>query len=254
MEYTDKQLIDDYLVKLKSIPQIAKEHDTYPNKIRRRLLKCGVQIRDKSESQKIALEKGIAKHPTEGTTRDAETKLKISNSLANAWENHSKEKKKEILEKMAKSWEKRDKTEVRDMKKKAFSEMNKSGKTGSKLERFLFEKLREMGYNVLAHKKGLIANSNLEPDLVLPDIKLIIEIDGPMHFFPLFGQEKLDKTIAADNEKNGLFLQEGFCILRVKHICKTLSQFKKRKALSDIVEKIEEIKKNHTNTILDIEV
>lgn len=250
----DKYIVNQYVKEKKSLPEIAEELGTYANKIRRRLLKLGVEMRSKSESQKIALEHGRTQHPTEGKERDAATKLKLSEASAKAWENFSNKKKKEIKKKLAESWKNRPEEEILEMQKKAAAAISNAGRTGSKLENFLVENLPKRGYNVIAHKKGAIANTNLEPDLIIPDLNIVIEIDGPTHFLPIFGEEKLRKTQAADDEKNALFLQNGFCVLRVKHICKTLTGFKKRKALDEISEAIAKIKKNHKNTIIEIEV
>lgn len=248
-----KYLIQEYN-NGKSLPQLAEEFDTYPNKIRRELIKAGVKMRSKSESQKIALDSGRTEHPTRGKERSNDTKLKLSESAANTWKNFSDKELTSIKKKLSIAWSKKTKEEISDMQKKAATAISKAGREGSKMEKFLLEKLPDRGYNILAHKKGLIANSNLEPDFVLPDIKVIIEIDGPTHFYPIFGEETLQKTIAADAEKNALFLQYGFCILRIKHICKTLTEYKKRNVLEEIVKNLELIKNNHKATIIEIEV
>lgn len=249
----DKYIVTEY-ENGKSLPELAEEFNTYPNKIRRRLLKLGVKMRDKSESQKIALSSGRTEHPTKGKARSEDTKLKLSNAAANTWANYTPSELKSIKQKLTDAWGKKSKEDLLDMQKKAATAISKAGREGSKMEKFLLEKLPERGYNILAHKKGLIPNTNLEPDFVLPDIKVIIEIDGPTHFFPIFGQETLDKTIASDAEKNGLFLQHGYCVLRIRHICKTLTEFKKRAALEEIVSQLEYIKKHHVSSIIEIEI
>lgn len=254
METENKYIIDQYFNKNRSAPEIAEELGTYPNKIIRIIRKSGLKMRSKSDSQKIALEAGRTTHPTEGMERSDETKLKISESVAVKWQGFSDNKKEKIRESLQKSWKKRDPVEVKAMQKKAVQSLSKSGREGSKIEKFMVEELANRGYNILAHKKGLIPNSNLEPDAVLPDIKLVIELDGPTHSKPIFGQERLDKVIASDAEKNALFLQHGFCVLRIKYLSKTLSQYKKRTMIESLVEKIEEIKKNHKVTILSIEL
>ena len=60
-----------------STHEIAKNLKTYPNKIRRTLIKNGIRVRNSSEAQKVALEKGTSEHPTKGKTRTEEEKLKI---------------------------------------------------------------------------------------------------------------------------------------------------------------------------------
>ena len=56
--------------------ELAEHFDTYPNKIRRILKKNGVDLRTKSDAQKNALKKGRTPHPTKGTKRSEDTKLK----------------------------------------------------------------------------------------------------------------------------------------------------------------------------------
>ena len=74
------------------------------------------------------------------------------------------------------------------------------------------------------HRKGIIPNSNLEIDIYLPELSVAIEIDGPSHFLPIWGDEALRKTIKSDNEKNGLLRYHGIMILRIAQKRKTLSQ------------------------------
>jgi len=66
--------------------QIAKDLQTYANKIRRILKKRGVTLRNKKEAQTNALKTGASKHPTEGKTRTAEEKLAISSGMQTYWE------------------------------------------------------------------------------------------------------------------------------------------------------------------------
>ncbi len=42
---------------------IAKEFNTYPNMVKRALIKHGIKLRTKAEAQKTALKTGTAKHP-----------------------------------------------------------------------------------------------------------------------------------------------------------------------------------------------
>ena len=66
--------------------QIAKELETYPNKIRRILIKHGKELKSKSEAQKVALKTGRSKHPTEGRERSHVEKLSISRSMSSYWD------------------------------------------------------------------------------------------------------------------------------------------------------------------------
>ena len=75
-----KKDLDLYFVdKGWTVPQIAKHFKTYPNEVRRALIKYRFKPPSKSEAQIRALKQGRAKHPTEGTHRSEEVRKKISN-------------------------------------------------------------------------------------------------------------------------------------------------------------------------------
>ena len=61
-----------YTEECMSTYEIAKELNTYPNKIRRYLKKNGIELKNKSSAQKNALDKGISKIPTRGKRRSKE--------------------------------------------------------------------------------------------------------------------------------------------------------------------------------------
>ena len=56
-------------------------------------------------------------------------------------------------------------------------------------------------------------NENLEIDLFIPALKTAIEIDGPAHFLPIWGQQSLERHIRADAQKAGLLINRGFVVL-----------------------------------------
>jgi hypothetical protein len=72
----------EYVDAMRSMHDIAKEHNTYVNKIRREIMSYNYAIRDKSEAQKAALKSGRHKHPTKGTERSLEVKQKIAASVS----------------------------------------------------------------------------------------------------------------------------------------------------------------------------
>ena len=59
-------IIDQYMNKNKSTYEIAQELKTYPNKIRRALKTLGVDLRDRSTAQTVAIASGRHEHPTKG--------------------------------------------------------------------------------------------------------------------------------------------------------------------------------------------
>ena len=70
-----------------------------------------------------------------------------------------------------------------------------------------------------------------------------IEIDGPQHFVPIFGEKKLRETIKFDSIKNGLLLKKGFCVIRIKYMCKHISQSVERRLWNLVSVEVDKIKK-----------
>lgn len=235
-----------------STSYISDKLNSYPNKVNRFLVKNGVKIRTKAEAQKLSLDMGIGEHPTKGRERTKDEKKKISSKLTDYWENLNDKKYAKRLKKSKEVWDRKTEEEKAEMRTLAAKGMAKACKEGSKLENFLKKELTGLGYNVIFHKKGLIENHNLEIDLFIPDLNLIIEIDGPTHFLPIFGEEKLEKVVESDREKNGLLISKGFTVLRFKYLCKRFGERHKRLVL----EKIQDFLKSDLKpgTILEIEI
>jgi very-short-patch-repair endonuclease len=227
--------------------EIAEQYKTYSNKIRRLLVNQGCKLRGKSDAQKIALKKGRSEHPTEGKPRSSRVKQKISESVFSSWKNLPEEKKQERIDKAKEQWYNMSESERYELHRLAMEGVRKASKEGSKVEKFLYEELTKAGYSVLFHKKGLLANIDLEIDLCIPSIKTAIEIDGPTHFYPIWGEEKLQKHIKADADKAGLLLGSGFTVLRVRHITKNSSQKYKRELLNIIIEHLKDIESKFPN-------
>lgn len=248
-----EQIITEYTEQNKSINQLSREFNTYPAKIFRLLQKNGIEIRGKSEAQKNALESGISKHPTMGKNRSESTRKKISEKNANIWKNKSEEDKEEFKNKARENWHKKSADERIEMGKKAGAGLRKASIEGSKAEHFVQGKLEESGYKVHVHRKDI--GGQYEVDIYLPDYQVAIEIDGPQHFLPVFGEERLAKNIKYDTVKNGILLSKGIKIIRVKYIKKHSSQ----KILNDLWEGIKNaltlIKENkNSKNLIEIEV
>ena len=131
------------------------------------------------------------------------------------------------------------------------------------MENFIKAELTKLGYDVIFHHTGLIPNEEFEVDLFIPAVKTAIEIDGPSHFFPIWGktdedrEANLQKRIKADAHKSGLLLTQGFIVIRVKHLTKNLSEKNKRDVLEQIVERLDKIKKKFptkTKRYIELEV
>ena len=62
----DEEFVINKYSENESTYSIAKELGTYPKKIERILKKNNIELRSKSESQKLALKAGRCEHPTKG--------------------------------------------------------------------------------------------------------------------------------------------------------------------------------------------
>ena len=238
---TRKFLIEQYVKNGKSTYEIAEQLNTYPNKIRRMLVKSGIELRSKSVAQSNALNTGRHKHPTKGTTRSEEDKIKISDGMYKHWSNMTDEEREKRSEQAKKQWDSMSLRDKENLRKAAAEAVRRAGKEGSKMEKFLHRELTDRGYHVIFHKKGLIPNNRLEIDLFLPELKVAIEVDGPSHFFPIWGESNLQKHIRADAHKSGLLLKAGYIVLRVKHLTKSASNKSQRTVLEAVIECLSKI-------------
>lgn len=241
----------------KSTHEIAETLGTYTNKVRRILTKNGVKIRGRSDAQALALQTGRAKHPTKGEKRSEAVREKISEGIHNYWENMSEEDYQERVDRGKEHWENMSQDERDSFLSLAAKAVRLAAEEGSKIEKFVKSYLTKQGFVVIFHQKNLIANENLEIDLYVPELKTCIEIDGPAHFFPIWGEESLKRHIKSDAEKAGLLLAKGFCILRVKNLHKNVSNIQMRTIARQIEAKLLEIKQKYpakNNRYIQLEV
>ena len=249
-------IIEQYVEEKKSTYEIAQDLKTYPNKIRRALNTLGVNLRDKSSAQTVAIESGRHEHPTRGKKRTEAEKVAISNGMASYWENMEEDERERRSELSKKQWADMSEEDKANLRKLAAEAVRKASKEGSKIEKFIYEGLTKLGYDVIFHKRGLVANENLEVDLFVPAINTAIEIDGPAHFLPIWGEQSLNRHIRADAQKAGLLINRGFVILRVKNIIRNLSQKNMRETLAAIVIELRKIEKKFppaTKRLIEIE-
>lgn len=205
-----------YINEKRSFADIAVEFNTYANRIRRDAIKFKIPIRNKSEAQSNALESGKHKHPTRGQVRTEEIKNKIGLGVLKSWENLNDKEIEYRKQKSYEAWNKLDENSKKNLVKKANEAVRGASKTGSKLEKFLLERLISDGFKVDFHKEQTLSNTKLQMDLFLPKINTAIEIDGPSHFLPVWGEDALQKNKKYDNKKQGLILGKGYAIIRIK--------------------------------------
>lgn len=240
-------LLQEYVSKERSTYEIAEEQKTYPNFIRRMLKFHKIKLRNKSEAQKKALKTGRHTHPTKGKERSPKEKLNISEGMAKVWENMTNEEKQNRSELAKKDWDSMSESEKKEMFSKAGKAVRKAADEGSKLEKYLIIGLKVKGFKADFHKEFIISAEKMHVDIFLPDNKIAIEIDGPTHHLPIWGEEKLQKNQLADMRKNGLLINQGYNVIRIKNLAKNLSEFKMRTLLTNLINMIESIKATDRN-------
>lgn len=249
-----KQILQKYYIEQKkSLGEIAKLFDTYANKIRRDAIKLKIKIRDKSEAQKNALHSGKSDHPTQGKKRPDKVKQKIGLSVLHSWANLDDTEIEHRKNKARINWENKSDNEKADILRQANAAVREAGKTGSKLERFLFNKLLESGLNVEFHKEQSILNTKLQIDLFIPKLNVAIEVDGPSHFEPVWGDDALKRNRKYDDKKTGLILGKGLYLIRIKQN-KDFSKSRGLLILDKLQKILDDIKNNKpsTNKVLKI--
>ena len=156
-----------------------------------------------------------------------------------------------------KNWDALGRAKQEEIRSLALESIRYASKHGSKTERHLNNGLTKAGYSVEFHKTGLVFGNNLEVDLFLPEVKTAIEVDGPGHFLPIWGEEKLTKQQIADTAKQGILINSGYVIIRIRQIDKSISLTKMNHLLELILKEIENISNkfpSSKNRLIEIEV
>lgn len=235
--------------------QIAEELNTNSSKILRAIRYLGLPRRSYSESQKLALEHGRSKHPTKGKKLSQDHKLAVSEGKAKYWANLTKEELDEISQMGKEQWEALSEEHKAEMRRKAGDAVREAAKIGSKTERAVWKALVEDGWSISFHDKQMIGDTQLEVDMYIRDLKTAIEIDGPAHFLPIWGEQSLKRHQEGDAKKTGLLLSKGFCLIRVKQMTKTLSQAKLREVINRIKEEVKKVAEEFPeDRLIEIEV
>lgn len=246
-------VLKEYFHNNKSATQIAEEYHTYPNKINRMLKKAGYELRTRSEAQQVALETGRSEHPTKGKEMSDETKIKISKAQSENWENMSEadiEHRRQIGKQI---WESMSKSEQRELMNAGHNAVRDAAKQGSKFERWIRDQLLSKGYKLQFHRESLVHNSKLEIDIYLSDYGIAIEIDGPSHFFPIWGDEKFVQQQKADKLKEGLLALTGFRVIRVRQKIQEVPLYKQQEVLVELLKILTNVKKYPNYVNIDVE-
>lgn len=232
-----------YVDEQNSASEIAKQLGTYTLNVTRALKFLNIPIRDKSETQALLLKQNKVPHPTKGKKVSEETKIRISEKVHQKWKSFSPEKLEEIREGCRNRWEAYDDEHKELLRRTSVEGIRRSSKEGSKLEHEIISGLNEAGFLAL-HHHNLAEKEKLEVDIYLPEIRVAVEIDGPAHFFPIWGEDSLAKHKKADSEKNGILALNGYCVIRVKNLVNRVTDVIRRNLLHNLIEIICGIKES----------
>lgn len=207
-----------------SITELAERYHTYPNKIRRIFIKNGEPIKTKSEVASSNYAKGRSTAHMKGKKHLQSTKDKMSAGIRAAWKRKSVEELQANTERLRQRWLAMPEKDRQYLSKLATLARLNAAKVGSKLENYIIVALHDAGYTPMFHAKNFLINEALEVDILLPNDKIAIEIDGPSHFEPIWGDEKLQEQIARDSQKTGLLNNEGYKVIRLRTSKKNASK------------------------------
>ena len=238
--------------------EIADQFGTYSTKILRALKFLGAEKRNYSDAQKIALKRGRSKAPIEkGSKLTEEHKFRVSEGRAKAWSETSDEERERLSQISKDNWLAMSEEEKQNLRTLAAQAVREAATEGSKTEKFLRKSLTEQGWTVRFHERNLIPDNKLEVDLYISDIKTAVEVDGPSHFLPIWGEESLQRHQKSDVVKTGLLINEGYVLIRIKQMTKSLSQKKMRIVLDGVVDELNKIADSFPdkeNRLIEIEV
>jgi very-short-patch-repair endonuclease len=194
-----------------SLNQLAKLTGTYVNKIKRDAKKFGVKTDTKSESQAKALRTGAISHPTMGKERSDETKDKIGKSRRETWKEMSDDER-ESLSKARKAQYKKQKIPPHLSPNKA-TNLQKAAKFGSKIELAILQYLRDF-WSCEHQAEDQLGQETYHVDIMIRELNIAIEVDGPAHYKEIWNADKLNKTKQKDERKTELITSSGYALIR----------------------------------------
>lgn len=237
LEFIQREYVDNK----RDVIELAAEIGVYPNVIYRFMKRNGIEIRDKSESQKVLFETGKKTSPTAGKHRTKEERLKISNGNCQNWKNKTDEERQLKKEKHKKLWIEKSEKDKDNLRRAANSGIKTAAEEGSKTEKFLFKSLLDNGYNVKFHPKNLIKGEIIDVDIFLPDIRTVVLIDGVTHWKPIFGEEQLQKKQQKDSLKIAILVENKFNVIRIKNDVNNITLDYHNKLLKSVIKLIDHI-------------
>ena len=229
MAEINEQIVRElYLEQGLSMRVVAKKVGVPLATLSRFMKRTGISARSKGEAQKNYLKEHD--HQMKGRKHSDETKKKISHSLGDFWDSLDDEQREEVKRKIGSAWQ-RKWAGMSDQERKLMMEglatkAKEAQGNGSRLERFIAEELRKRGYTVEERSTNYTSGKDFEVDLALPKERIAIEVDGPTHFLPIYGDDHLAQQQERDSRKDDQVNAVGYNMLRVRDNNGPLSQLR----------------------------
>lgn len=237
---TELEICEKYRNNFSTV-QLSKEYGVSCPTISKILKKNGEEIRSRSDRQKVALQTG--RSPPLNRKWDKKRREKHSERMKKVYDSLPQEKIEEHREKSRIAYEQRSEEEKKRLTKLGSESSIRATKIGSKAERYLAAALKKNGYKIKFHCNNIFYGEKLQIDMMIPSIKVVIEVDGPTHYSKIFGVERLEKQRIADNRKNGLVMDHGFVMIRIRNDKKNFTDFFGERMANRVLEILEEIKR-----------
>ncbi len=228
-----KYLETEYVHKERSLADIARENNTNISKICRAMVRHGIARRGRSEAQGAALRNGRHEHPTNGKKRDEKVRLRISESMTAGWQKLTERARRQRTEAARATWGDR----ADKMAALAHAGLLRAAHDGSAFERFLVENL-EKSFRVEHGSWVPTPRRHVRADVLVADLRVVIQVDGPAHHLPVWGEKSLARRRARDEAENTLLITAGYSVIRVKCVERSVPMFAKKLFLEKLLASI----------------
>lgn len=240
-------LYKEYVENGKSFYQMEKEYGIPQARLRYQAKTMGIPIRTKEQAQQLAVKEGRCYNPSAGKPVSPEIRAKIARTLQERYKNMSEEEKEAKRERSRQQFKNNPEAAQRFMKSGQEAAKGIAQK-GSNVEKYIYKELLDRGYIVSQHRECLIQSEKMHIDLLLEREHIAIEIDGPSHLRAVYSEEDFVAKKEKDQRKNGLLLQDGYGVIRAG-VERGRSLITKINLLNEILEAVEELKKNPNRVI-----
>lgn len=231
------EFLNQHYTKNISLRELARQAKLNPNQIRRAMLKMNIKPKSRSQAMIDGYNSGAISREREPHSEERKEKIALASKAAIRKPRTTQTKNNKFL--------KKDLTYLRG---NAARENRNATIIGSKFERMLENQLTKQGIRVKLQYKI----DRYKIDIFVPSNKTAIEIDGIFHREPVFGHDRLVKTLKKDTEKNNFLKLKGIHLIRVMDNQKRPSLANAINVSKQIIEILNETKKSYVFKVLEI--